>query len=174
MASIRKRESSWQARVTRKGFPAEVQTFSSKAEADRWVRAVESEMDKGGYISRTEAERVTLSEILDRYMVEVSPSKRGGIDEIIRIKALKRFRIARLHMAALTPKAVAEYRDERLKTCNPSTVLRDLAMLSSVINHSRKEWGIAIPNPVSLIRKPTMPQGRDRFFDLALEKRIPC
>lgn len=172
MASIRKRGSSWQARVTRKGFPAEVQTFSSKAEADRWVRAVESEMDKGGYISRTEAERVTLSEILDRYMVEVSPSKRGGIDEIIRIKALKRFRIARLHMAALTPKAVAEYRDERLKTCNPSTVLRDLAMLSSVINHSRKEWGIAIPNPVSLIRKPTMPQGRDRFLTQDEEQRL--
>lgn len=172
MASIRKRGSSWQVRVTRRGFPAEVKTFSSKAEAERWARSLESEMDKGGYVSRTEAERVTFAEILDRYMTEVSPSKRGGLDEIIRIKALKRYRLASLFMAALTPKALAEYRDERLKACSPSTVLRDLAMISSVINHSRKEWDIAIANPVSQIRKPAMPQGRDRMLSTDEEKRL--
>ncbi len=172
MGSIRKRSSNWQARVTRKGFPPEVKTFSTKAEAERWIRSVESEMDKGGYISHTEAERVTLADILDRYMKEVSPTKRGAADEIIRMKAMKRFRIASLTMAALTPKSVAEYRDERLLTCNPSTVLRDLAMLSSVINLSRKEWGIATPNPVSLIRKPAMPQGRDRMLTLEEEVRL--
>lgn len=172
MASIRKRGSTWQARVTRKGFPAEVQSFKTKSDAERWARSLESEMDKGGYISRTDAERTTLAEVLDRYKTEVSPSKRGGPDEVIRINALKRYRLAALKMAALTPKAVAEYRDERLQTCGPSTVLRDLAMLSSVINHARKEWGIAIGNPVSQIRKPAMPAGRDRILSDDEEKRL--
>ena len=63
MASIRKRSNRWQARVTRKGFPAEVKTFSTKADADRWARSVEAHIDTGGYISRTEAERITLAEV---------------------------------------------------------------------------------------------------------------
>ena len=36
-------------------------------------------MDKGSYISRIEAERVTLADVLDRYVAEVSPSKRGQV-----------------------------------------------------------------------------------------------
>lgn len=172
MASYRKREAKWQARVTRKGFPAETKTFSTKQAAERWATHVESDMDRGGYTSRTEAERTTLSEVLDRYMAEVSPTKRGGKDEIIRLKALQRHRIAQLSMAALTPKAVAEYRDQRLGTCAASTVIRDLAALSSIINHCRKEWGIAIPNPVSLIRKPTAPSGRNRILSISEEERL--
>ncbi len=121
-------------------------------------------MDRGCYVSRTEAERVTLGEVIDRYMAEVSPSKRGGKDEIIRLKAMKRHKMVMLHMAALSPAAVAGYRDDRLKECGAGAVLRDLAMLSSLVNHSRREWGISINNPVAMIRKPAMPQGRDRVL----------
>jgi len=172
MASIRKRNNNWQARITRKGFPAETKTFSSKEDAERWCRLLESEMDKGSYISRSEAERITFSEILDLYMKEVSPTKRWGKDEIIRLKAIQRFRIAKLHMIALTPKAMAEFRDLRLQTCAPSTVVRELGMLSSIINHCRKEWGIVITNPVSQIRKPTMPRGRDRVLSYSEERLL--
>lgn len=107
MASIRKRGKGWQARVMRKGHAPETKTFSSKADAERWARSLESDMDKGAFISRTEAERLTLAEILDRYSAQVSSSKRGGADEVIRLRALKRHRIARLSMAALNAKAVA-------------------------------------------------------------------
>jgi len=172
MASIRKRGNNWQVRVNRKGYPAETKTFSLKVNAERWARLLESDMDKGSYISRTDAERVTLSEILDRYIEEVSPTKRGGKDEIIRLKALQCHRIAHLRMAMLSPKAIAEYRDTRLQTCSPSTVLRDLGMLSSIINHSRKEWGIAITNPVGLIRKPSLPPGRDRTLSTEEENSL--
>lgn len=164
MASIRKRGNKWQVRVTRKGYPPETRTFASRTDAERWGRSVESEIDKGSYTSRTAAERVTLAEIIDRYITEVSPRKRGETDEVIRLRAMKRLRFAKFSMAALTAKVVAEYRDERLKTCKANTVARDLGMLSSMINHCRREWGIAITNPVSQIRKPSMPPGRDRVL----------
>lgn len=172
MASIRKRGNSWQVRVNRRGFPAEVQSFANKIDADRWARSTESEMDKGRYVSRTKAERVTLAEVIDRYIAEVSPTKRGGCEEIIRLNATKRYRIANLTMAALTPQAMGQYRDERLKTCKANTVLRDLGMLSSVFNHCRREWGIAITNPVNEIRKPSMPPGRDRVLSAEEELRL--
>jgi integrase len=172
MASIRKHGNNWQARVTRKGYPPETRTFANRTDAERWGRSIESEIDKGSYTSRTAAERVTLAEIIDRYIVEVSPTKRGGYEEIIRLKAMKRYRFAKFSMAALTAKVVAEYRDERLKTCKANTVVRDLGMLSSMINHCRREWGIAITNPVSQIRKPSMPPGRDRVLSAEEKTRL--
>lgn len=172
MASIRKRANNWQVRVTRKGYPPETRTFASKADAERWGRSIESEIDKGSYTSRTAAERITLAEIIDRYIVEVSPQKRGGSEEIIRLKAMKRFRFAKFSMAALTARVVAEYRDERLKTCKANTVVRDLGLLSSMINHCRREWGIAIANPVTQIRKPSIPAGRDRVLSTEERTRL--
>lgn len=46
MTSFRKRgELQWQARISRKGFPPQVKTFMTRAEA--WARQVESETDEG-------------------------------------------------------------------------------------------------------------------------------
>lgn len=172
MASIRERAGRWQARVTRRGFAPEVKTFTSKENASRWARSIEADMDQGGFASRSEAERTTLADVIRRYVKEVSPTKRGGRDEAIRLKAMMRTRLAKLTMAALSAKAVAQYRDDRLRTVVPATVVRDLAMLSSLINHSRREWSIAITNPVALIRKPNPGSGRTRVLEAAEEGRL--
>jgi integrase len=41
-----------------------------------------------------------------------------------------------------------------------------------MINHCRREWGIAITNPVSQIRKPSMPPGRDRVLSAEEKTRL--
>lgn len=57
MASLRKRgDLQWQARIARKGYPAQVRTFNTKAEAEAWARALESEMDRGSFVSRWASE----------------------------------------------------------------------------------------------------------------------
>jgi len=45
---------------------------------------------------------------------------------------------------------VAEFRDQRLKLVSGGTVIRELAYISSIINHARREWSINIDNPVRL------------------------
>ena len=172
MASFRKQGTSWQARVRRRGYPVEIKSFPTKAEAERWARAIEGEMDRGEFVSRTEAEQTTFGGVIQRYMESITPKKRGHVDETIRLKATLRHRIARMSMANLTPQAVADYRDDRLRTCKANTVIRDLAAMSSIINHARREWGIVIQNPVEMIRKPTMPPGRDRVLSEADEIRL--
>ena len=67
-------------------------------------------------------------------------------------------------MAALTPIKIAEYRDERAKTLAPATVIHELAYFSAIINHARREWGINIVNPIPMVKKPQMPQGRNRIL----------
>ena len=169
MATIRKRSNAWQAVIRRKGYPDNVKTFQTKLEASQWARSVESEMDKGQFVSRSMAEQTTFGDVIRRYMIAVTPSKRGRAEETIRLTATLRHRITKLSMVNLTPEVMAGYRDERLKACKANTVIRDLSVLSAIINHARREWGIAIQNPVKVIRKPQMPPGRDRVLSKAEE-----
>ncbi len=172
MASIRKRGDSWQARVIRKGFPPESKSFPSKADADRWCRTVESAMDAGQFVSPRTSEATTLGEVLRRYRETVTPKKRGAIEEAFRLRALERRKMARLAVSNVTPLVIAEFRDERLRECCASTVIRDLAVLSSIFNHARREWGVGLSNPVEMIRKPVAPPGRDRVLTPVEEVRL--
>ena len=129
-------------------------------------------MDRGLYVNRSSAEQLTLKEALARYAQEIMPMKRGAKEEGIRINALQRWKFTNHSLASLTPKLLAEFRDERLKTVANGTVIRDLVLISSVINHARREWDIAIPNPCALVRKPPAPLGRNRMLTLEEEGRL--
>lgn len=172
MASFRQRNNKWQARVSVKGFPSEVKTFSSKAEATKWAREIESTMDSGGYQSRSVANDQCLHDVLQRYMVEVTPTKRGAKREAEGIAFMQRHKIAAYSMSKLSPEAIAKYRDERLNTVSAGTIIRELSILSSVITHARKEWSLPISNPCELVRKPPTPQGRNRLLNPEEELRL--
>ena len=164
MASFRQRSSKWQARVKRDGFPDQVKTFEVKADAERWARSVESEMDRGAFSSPSTAQKTSLGALIGRYMMEVLPRMKGAKEDAIRLKALCRRSICKCSVSALTPAKIANFRDERLREVAPGTVIRELAYLSSIINHGRREWGINTANPIALVRKPTQPKGRDRVL----------
>jgi integrase len=173
MATFRKRNRRWQARVRRHGFPDQVKTFTSKTEAEHWARAVEGDMDRRHFLDRTVAERTLLAQVLLRYASDVSPTKRGGQVEQRRLQYIARQRLAKLSLAALRPQDVADYRDMRLKALKASTANRELQLLGAVIAHAMREWGVAIPaNPVSHIRLPPPGQGRSRVFEGDEEARL--
>ncbi len=167
MATFRNRNGKWQARVQTKGHAALSKTFINKVDAERWAKQIEVEIQKGSYTNPVLAERTTFAEVIERYIVEVLPTMRGGKADFIRLKALARRPIAKLNMVALTPQKIAQHRDERLKEIAPATVIRELSYFSSIITYARKEWGISINNPVALVTKPKNPQGRCRILDTA-------
>jgi integrase len=164
MASFRQQGNSWQTRVRRKGFPDITKSFNTRQDAERWARSVEVSLDRGTYDDPTKAEKVTLGDLIGLYIKEVLPSMKGFVDDTYRLRAIQRRDIARINMARLSSVQIAAYRDDRLTEVAPNTVIRELAYLSSVINHARREWGINITNPVQMVRKPTMPQGRSRLI----------
>jgi integrase len=164
MASFRQQGNSWQTRVRRKGYSDITKSFNTRQDAERWARSVEVSLDRGTYVDPTEAERVTLDDLIGRYIKEVLPSMKGYVEDSYRLKAIQRRDIAKINMARLSSLQIASYRDERLTKVAPNTVIRELAYLSSVINHARREWGINIPNPVQMVRNPSMPQGRNRVI----------
>ncbi len=109
-------------------------SFDSKVEAEKWARELEAQVDRFGAAPDTRIlESTTLSELLERYKTEVSPTKRGSVQEIQRLDVLKRHDIAYRTMVGPSPQDISSFRDERLKTVAPSTAVRELAILSHVL-----------------------------------------
>jgi hypothetical protein len=71
-------------------------------------------MDKGAFVSRAEAESTTLKELLERYLEEVTPLKKGAEPETNRLRLMMRHPLARRFVAGLRGVDIARWRDERL------------------------------------------------------------
>jgi len=166
MGTITKRgELQWQAKVRKEGFPNQSRTFMYKEDAEKWVRAIERELETSGFVDRREAEKNTLGDVLRRYQKEVTPSKKSADVESIKINViLSDTTLPKLKMSAITSSAVASWRDRRLKTVTGATVNREIDVLSTVFNHARREWGIHVENPIPYVKRPDKAKARDRRF----------
>ena len=166
----------WQAHIRRRGFPAQVRTFDTKAEAQAWAAIVESEIARGVWVSRTEAESTTLLEALGRYRDEILPRKKSAAREGRRITALRKRHLARYALAAIRGKEIAAFIKERVSAgAGGNTVRLDLALISHVFETARGSWGMeSLVNPVSLVKgaRPKIPRGRDRRLLPGEEARL--
>lgn len=174
MATIRKLRGRWQAQVRRRGMAPRAKSFDVKADAEKWARSLESELDRCGMMPDTRiAESTTLKSILERYIAEVSPRKRSAHTEISRIRALLRRPIVHRTLALLSSSDLATYRDERLKTVSASTVIRELNTISHAIDTAARDWDIYLHrNPCKLVRRPSPPRGRNRRLGPDEEQRL--
>jgi integrase len=175
MASIRKRgDYQWEARIRRKGHPVTCKTFETRADAERWSREIESEMDRGVYVSRTEAESTTLAEALDRYIEEHIPrlSKTNGSKYVA--LALKRRPMASKYLASIRSKDIADFVKEReSEGVKGSTIRQALAILSKLFTLAVRDWGMeSLRNPVALVSKPKAGKGRERRLEAGEEERL--
>ena len=164
MAHFQKRSGSWRAIVKRKGYGTLTQTYDTKAEAEAWARKIESEMDRGVFVSRVEADNTTLAEALARYQREVSNKKRGAAQESSVIAALTESPLGPRPVGSLQGKDLATYRDGMLaEGYSPITIKRRLALLSHLYKIAEREWGMGgLVNPVPHVSIPQVHNARDR------------
>lgn len=156
----RKGEVRWRVQVRRRGADV-TRTFRSKMRAREWGIQVEAGITGDG---RPLAKHTVL-EGIRRYAADVSPGKRGGRWERVRLLAFERepvdpfFRFA---MGIVTEDHVAGWRDRRLKHVGPATVRREMNLLASVFERGRKEWKWVRVNPFRDVEKPVEPPARRR------------
>ena len=164
MASIQKRNDKWQARVRRQGHSPRSKSFASRADAQRWVRQVEQELDRSGLAyDPSQLERTTVADLLTRYRAEITPKKRGWIAEDSRLEVFLREPWVGLPLSRVTPQTFTQFRDRRLTQVSPGTVIRELGLLRAVFELARREWDIPLhENPLARIRKPKAAKGRER------------
>lgn len=164
MATFEQRASGWwQAKVRRRGLPVQSKTFERKGDAEAWARDIENQIDRGVFVSRSEAENTTLSDALARYEREVTQKKKGAAQEKYRIKALRETALAARMLATIRGADMATLRDaETARGLAASSVTKLLALLSHLFETARKEWGIEVDNPVAKIKKPKIENARER------------
>ncbi len=179
MATFEQRESGWwQAKIRRKGHPGQSKTFETRKDAEAWARAIESEMDRGAFISRSTAERTTFKDIAKRFKEEFAPFHyRPRKDEKEAWRTQVKHLIDELgdySIAAITPQVVAQYRDDRAKVVQGSTVKKEINMLSKILTVAVHEFGIVLPfgNPVANVRKPSAAPPRTRRLEGDEAKRL--
>ncbi len=170
MSSIRKRGEKWQARVHRKDHKPVVQSFNTKADAVKWARNVESQLDLGVLAPKQSMPRMI--SVLGRYLEEVTPTKKGVKQERNRIRQLQKSKLADMTMDKITSETIAQYRDTRLKTVSANTVRIELALISVLFEQCRKEWGFALTNPVRGIRIPKPGKPRQRRLEAGEEEAL--
>jgi len=135
MASFTKRNGRWRARVRRADLPALTKSFPTKTLALKWSQRVESDPEKF-FTERVTADHrlVTLGDLLRKYGDEVTPTKKGRDKEKYRLRILERSLLSGVSRRNLKSHQVTTFREDRLKEVSAGTVLKDLGLLSAVIN----------------------------------------
>ncbi len=174
MATIKKRgDYQWRARIEKKNAATgqvhcESKTFLTKEEAESWSRVVEEALARGKYNDTKQADETPLSDLIEKYIKEVSPGKLGAAQEKTRLKAWLKNPLADRFLSKITPKDFADFIAMRRKDVSKrggkvaeQTIKHQIICISNVFESARKDWGYDIPNPIKQISKPKGSQARD-------------
>ena len=161
MATLRKRVNKWQAIVRHQSIGTTAKSFSSKSLALKWSLAQEQAIESGAF-GRVSPSKVTLGELLKRYLDIITPSKRGADVERRRLKRLIGDDISSYQLDRLSSQVIAKFRDRRLldgrRTCQ-----YDLILIRHCIKLAINEWGLMLSsNPVDKVKLPPSSRSRDR------------
>lgn len=153
----------WRIQIEVRG-QREAATLPTKREANEWATRRKTELLAVG--SGRAGEVKTLQDAMDRYGREVSPSKRGELKEQLRLRAFAKHPAfpARRRLAELTPEHLAAWRDARMAVNSRGAVLRDMTLLSHVLEVARREWRWIPSNPMRDVRRPAEPDHRERII----------
>ena len=171
MASIQKTAKGFRAQIYVSGH-RDSKTFRTQREAKAWAEsrtfAIRTDNRKAP------SERHTLADAIAKYLEEVPPGKRGERWEKVRLKALLKDPNfpSTIIMGDLTSEHFASWRDCRSRQVQPGTVLREISLLSALLETARIEWRWISHNPIKEIRKPRMPDHREIVIQPAQVRAI--
>ncbi len=160
MATYQKRGDKWRAIVRRQGL-IKSKSFKTKAKAVMWAHGLEAEIESGIY---KEIADIPLSQVVERYIREVTPTKRGAKKETQVLKRFLNNPVAEISLKDIKPDDFKQWRDERLKQVSPATVLREWATLANIFNVAIVEWCLLKDNPLKRVKKPAAPKPRTRRY----------
>lgn len=165
MASITKTARGYRAQVYVHG-QRDSGTFQTRREASAWASARETQFRETQ--AQDPGQRVTLAEVMLRYVDEVSCGKRGERWERIRVQAmLKHPAFPFGPVGSVTPEMLGKWRDVRGKKVSAGSIIRDASLLSSILEHARREWRLISSNPMKDVRRPPSPEHRSVTITLA-------
>ena len=163
-----KGQTTYTARVRKKGYPERVATFDRRVDASDWVKQEETKIRQGLYLDEIEAKKHTLNEVLDRFIEEEKPIP----TKLLHLKRWKEFLGSR-YLSAVNDitinGVISELKNK--KGLKPATLNRHLDSLSVAMKQAKK-WGWIKRNPVSDVERHKEPKGRVRFLSDDERKKL--
>lgn len=149
-----------------KGYATQSRTFASKMMARAWASQIETQLHMSRDGDPALAMQITLADALHRYLMHITPRKKETtrMRDHVTATALLRHMPPDIRLGEISPQVFARYKSNRLLTIKPATLQKEWAMLSHLFTIARKEWGIAVENPITQVEKPALRNGRARFL----------
>jgi integrase len=173
-ASVKQLENAYQVMARDKGYKTFCATFATLAEARVTQLNIEAERSRKIFRDYGAAFRFTLADLMQRYEREVCPRHKGGADEACRLRAIIRNEtFVHKKLGEVTTEDIDDFITDRLTEVKPSTVDRDLDVLSQVINHAAAVWKIAASeSPMIGVKRPRYFNERERRLKSGEELRL--
>lgn len=167
-------ETAFELRLRRQGLRIQCITFDTKEQAEQARLKMSSDLSVSIVRDYSIATRVTLRELMQRYMEEVVPRHKGRDVEKNRLRRMMRDEaFVDKKLAALTTEDLQDFVYDRLTEVAPSTVDRDIDMLSQVLRYSDAVWKIApAESPLKGLQRPRYFNERDRRLSAKEEEAL--
>ncbi len=171
MAAINKHtdangQTSYRVRVRLKGHPVQSATFKRKTDATKWAQQTEVAIREGRYFNKTVSHKMTLNELIDRYLVRVMPEKKAStqVPQKVQLDWWKG-EIGTLTLASVDAARIADCRDKLTdEGRTPATANRYMAALSHCLTYAKQDLQWITSNPCLDVRKGKESRGRVRFL----------
>ena len=184
MAQIRERvkkngKKSFFVRIRMKGKPEATASFERLTDARLWAQHTETAIREGRYATTAEAQKHTVSDLVERYISDVLPRKPKIHNEYACQLKWWQAQIGDVLLSDLTPSLISEQRDLLSeKVTNRKTIIsnarvnRYMATLSTTITTAVKEWEWMEDNPLRKVSKLKEPRGRVRYLSTEERERL--
>jgi len=162
-----------------KGKPEATASFERLTDARLWAQHTETAIREGRYATTAEAQKHTVSDLVERYISDVLPRKPKIHNEYACQLKWWQAQIGDVLLSDLTPSLISEKRDLLSeKVTNRNTIIsnarvnRYMATLSTTITTAVKEWEWMEDNPLRKVSKLKEPRGRVRYLSDEERERL--
>lgn len=139
------------------------ETFRTLEEARVFKANQLKKLDAGIMGDHLRLKSTKFKELLQRYLEESTPTKKGAAQETSRLRAWLNHKLAEEPISKLLPEHFTAYRDaRRAEGRAPDTIRLELILAQHVFQTAIEEWGYRdLPNPLLTVKKP-VGVGRER------------
>ena len=137
MAYIRKHRKKWQALIRKQKITV-VKSFWKKSDARLWADKVEAQIEVGSYLKVKKNDKlneIKVNELLDIFFDKFRRKTKHVSNLKYQIEKMKKYSFSKLFLSQLTPKILAEFRDQQEELGKSgSTINKDIGLISRAIN----------------------------------------
>lgn len=169
MATMRKRGDKWRVEIYKNGI-RKSKTCKTKAEAAQWALEEERklELQEQGLQPET-----VLADVVERYLKEITPTKRGIRHETLRLNKFSRHPICNKFIGDVTRKDFEQWIAEREKEVSGESIRRELSTIRNIFNVAVERWNYIEKNPmIGLVLPKGSPPRTQRYSEEEIERLL--